>query len=63
MVTISIIIIIILSSCLMLLGILILIQIHLCCPRRNVRVELVMQLVNLLVQIVVVLFGIGQLLL
>jgi hypothetical protein len=62
MVTISI-IIIILSWCLMLLGILVLVQIHLCCPSWNVRVELVMQLVNLLMQEVVVLFGISQLLL
>jgi hypothetical protein len=46
-----------------LLGILILIQIHLCCSWRNVRVELVMQLMNLLVQVVVVLLCIGQLLL
>jgi hypothetical protein len=54
---------IIINRCFRLLGILVLVQIHLCCSRRNVRVELVMQLMNLLVQVVVVLFGIGQLLL
>jgi hypothetical protein len=38
-------------------------RLHLSCARRNKRVELIMQLVHLLMQVVVVLFGIGQLLL
>jgi hypothetical protein len=56
-------VLIIISWCFRLLGILVLIQIHLCYARRNIRVELVVQLMNLLVQVVVLFYCIGQLLL
>jgi hypothetical protein len=52
-------VLIIISWCFRLLGILVLIQIHLCYARRNIRVELVVQLMNLLVQVVVLFFYIG----
>jgi hypothetical protein len=52
-------VLIIISWCFRLLGILVLVQIHLCCARRNIRVELVVQLMNLLVQVVVLFFYIG----
>jgi hypothetical protein len=56
-------ILIIICWCFRLFGILVLVQIHLSCSRRNVGVELVVQLMNLLVQVVIVFFCIGQLLL
>jgi hypothetical protein len=52
-------VIVILSGCLGLFGIFILIQIHLCRTRRNIGVELVVQLMNLLMQVVIVLLCIG----
>jgi hypothetical protein len=57
------IVLIIISWCFGLLRILVLVQIHLGRARRNIRVELVVQLMNLLMQVVVVFFCIGQLLL
>jgi hypothetical protein len=56
-------VVVILSGCLGLFRIFILIQIHLCRTRRNIRVEMVVQPMNLLMQVVIILLCIGQLLL